>query len=150
MASRLRGGLVAAALSLFALCLPSSAVSQPGELVTARNTAPPHHEDCNKACQEKVRRLDNQVRSLQREVVQLRAEVDRLRNVNLVSTQQVDVAEEEPSPSCDVPYAVDTMGIKRYRPECLEQAALAARAECVNPYVKRADGVTTIKPECLR
>jgi len=104
-------------------------------------------EECNKPCQDKMRRLDNQVRSLQREVVQLRAEVDRLRNINLGTTQPV---EAELPPSCDVPYVVDTKGIKRYRPECLDEAALAAaKAECVNPYIKRPDGVTTIKPECL-
>ena len=140
---------MAAALSLVVLCLPDSAVSQPGELVTARNTPMAHPEDCNKQCQEKVRRLENQVRSLQREVVQLRAEVDRLRNVNLISARPT--AEEHTlDESCDVPYAVDAQGIKRFRPECLEQATLAAKAECVNPYMKRADGVTTIKPECLR
>ncbi|HVJ19478.1 MAG TPA: hypothetical protein VM686_28860 [Polyangiaceae bacterium] len=149
--ARVRGGLAAAAaVSLVALFAPQPAASQPGELVTARDSrlAVQRAEDCNKPCQDKVRRLENQVRSLQREVVQLRAEVDRLRNVNIGTSP---VAEEELQPSCDVPYAVDAAGIKRYRPECLDEAALAAaKAECVNPYIKRADGVTTIKPECLR
>jgi TolA-binding protein len=149
MGIRLGGGLIVAAAFAGLALAPQSAVSQPGELVTARNTRlqQTRVEECGKQCQEKVRRLENQVRSLQREVVQLRAEVDRLRKVDVPETQ---VAEHELPKSCDPPYGIDETGVKRYRAECLEQAALAAKAaECVNPYRERADGVKMIKPECL-
>jgi hypothetical protein len=149
MTTRLRGGYaIAVAASLLALCSPQSAVSQPGELITARSAklAP---EDCNKHCQEKTKRLEHQVRSLQREVVQLRAEVDRLRNL-APNVEEVEPEEPEaPRSSCDLPYAVDEHGIKRYRAECIDQAVMANKAECLDPYMKRPDGVITIKPECL-
>ncbi len=132
-------------MSLLGLCSAQPAVSQPGDLRPAAQRA----EDTTKAWLEKTRRLENQVRSLQREVVQLRAEVDRLRDINLTA---IELAEEDPPPpACDVPYAVDENGIKRYLPECLDAAALAAmKANCINPYIKRPDGVTAIRPECLR
>lgn len=151
MGTPFRGALaVAAAVVAAAVCSPRPAASQPGEVFAATN-AKQHvrTEDCTKPCQDKMRRLEHQVRSLQREVVQLRAEVDRLRSTD-PGGAAAEVAESD-VPTCDPPYLVDAKGIKRYRPECLEQAALAARAaECANPYFERVDGVKVFKPACLR